>query len=77
MSLILDEVKKLPVNDRIKLVENIWEGIEAETSEISLTPAQTAELQRRIEEYERNPTSGIPWEEVRDRWRERLLARGK
>jgi putative addiction module component (TIGR02574 family) len=66
MSVILDQVNRLPVSDRIKLVEDIWDRIEAETRSVELSPEQRAELDRRIEDFKLNPHGGIPWEKARD-----------
>lgn len=63
----LSDVIELPVAERLKLVEAIWDSI-AETPEaLALTDAQRAELDRRLEEYEKSPHEGSPWSEVKDR----------
>jgi putative addiction module component (TIGR02574 family) len=62
---ILEQVKELPVPERIKLVEGIWDSIEAETETVELSPEQQAELERRIEDLRLNPGGGIPWETIR------------
>jgi putative addiction module component (TIGR02574 family) len=66
----LDEVLQLPVPERIRIVEAIWDSI-AETPEaLELSDEQKAELDRRLEALEKDPGDGSPWAEVRDRiWR--------
>lgn len=68
MSTLLEQSLKLPVRERIKLVEEIWESIADQPSGIdpSLTAEQTAELERRIEYHERHPNDTILWETVRE-----------
>ena len=68
MSTLLEQSLKLPVPERIKLVEEIWDSIaEQQGSDvIKLTPEQTAELERRIEYHEQHPNDTVPWEMVRD-----------
>ena len=62
---ILEQAIKLPIPDRIKLVEDIWDSIAAEPEEIELTSEQAAELQRRIDYNERYPGDTIPWEVIK------------
>ena len=68
---LFEAVKSLPLPDRLELVDAVWETIAAEGYEPPLTPAQTAELERRLEEHRRNPSSGIPWETIRAELREK------
>ena len=42
-----------------------------ESDKLPLTQAQIDELDRRFADYEANPDDGVPWEEVRDRIRDR------
>lgn len=51
--------------ERLRLVEEIWDSIAEVPEDVSLTPEQRAELERRLEAYERNPEAGIPWDEVK------------
>jgi len=62
---ILEQIQSLPVTDRLKLVQAVWDGIEQENGELVLTDEQKAELDRRLEQHHQNPASGIPWEEIR------------
>jgi putative addiction module component (TIGR02574 family) len=61
------EVLALPIDERIKLVEAIWESIAEVPGALQLNEAQEAELNRRLEAYEKDPTAGSPWAEVRAR----------
>lgn len=63
----LSDVLELPVAERLKLVEAIWDSIAASPEALSLTEAQRTELERRLEEYEQNPDAGSPWAEVKAR----------
>ena len=65
------DFSKLSVPERIQLAEDLWDSI-PESADISLTDAQTAELDRRLEDLERNPNDGEPWEVVRARLYGRL-----
>jgi putative addiction module component (TIGR02574 family) len=62
---LLSEALALPVPDRIALVEAIWESIAESGEVLALSPEQEAELDRRMEEYRKNPDSGIPWNTVK------------
>ena len=60
------EYVKLSVPERIQLVEDIWDSIAEMPEELSLTEAQQAELDRRLNAYRLNPEEGSPWEYVRE-----------
>jgi putative addiction module component (TIGR02574 family) len=62
---LLEAAKALPLAERIDLAEALWESITDEGHEPPLTPAQSEELDRRLEEHRRNPQTGIPWEQVK------------
>ena len=62
----ISNFKDLPISERIQLVEDIWDSIAEETPvSLQLSAADRAELQRRIAAHEADPSSSIPWEEVR------------
>jgi putative addiction module component (TIGR02574 family) len=69
------DISKLSVAERIQLAEDLWDSIAAETGELPLTPAQTAELDRRLAELARDPGAGESWDVVREHI-ERRLHRG-
>jgi putative addiction module component (TIGR02574 family) len=55
------------LDERILLVEDLWDSIAAEAEQKPLTEAQMADLKRRVAAYEANPDAGSSWEEVKAR----------
>lgn len=58
-------IDRLPIQERLILVEKIWDSIAADTAAVPLTDAQRAELQDRIEEDDANLDDVTPWEQVK------------
>jgi putative addiction module component (TIGR02574 family) len=66
MSTATPNYKALPISERIQLVEDIWDSIEEETSSpLQLSVEERAELHRRLAAHQADPSSSIPWEQVR------------
>ena len=65
-------LKQLPLDERIRLVEDLWDSIAADQSAIPLSSEQMKELDRRLESYEADGDSGRPAEEVMSELRNRL-----
>jgi putative addiction module component (TIGR02574 family) len=63
-SATIAQIKALSVEDRLRLVEAIWDTIAEDPDQVRLTEAQKQELDRRIADMEANPDDCIPWEEV-------------
>jgi putative addiction module component (TIGR02574 family) len=61
------DILELPVAERLRLIEEIWDSVVECPEAVPLTDTQRAELQRRLAEYEADPTSGSPWPEVKAR----------
>ena len=60
------EYMKLSVSERIQLVEDIWDSIAAEApNSVELSQTQKAELHRRVAAHRADPSTAIPWEQVR------------
>ena len=63
----LEEIRKLPVEERLQLVEDIWDTIVDELDQLPITPAQAEELDRRLAAHRANPDAAESWEVVRAR----------
>jgi len=65
------ELLKLPVAERIELVQALWDSIaeECEQEPYALTEEQRRDLEQRVAEAAAEPSGGAPWPEVRDRIR--------
>jgi putative addiction module component (TIGR02574 family) len=61
---LLKELMELSPEERIQLAEDLWDSI-AQDELPPLTDAQKKEIDRRIEEHERDPSTALPWDEVR------------
>ena len=64
---VVNEVGSWPVEDRLRLIEEVWDSIAAAPEAAALTEAQQRDLQRRLDAYRDNPKAGSPWEEVKAR----------
>jgi putative addiction module component (TIGR02574 family) len=61
----LSEIIALKVEDRIRIVQAIWDSIAAEKAYPELTDEQKQELDRRIADSEANPDNVMTWQEIR------------
>ena len=52
------KLSKLPIDERIKLVEELWDSIAAEQKALPLTEEQKTELDRRLDAYEADGNRG-------------------
>jgi putative addiction module component (TIGR02574 family) len=57
-------IDKWSVEERLALVQEIWESIAAEVEQVPLTEAQRQEVDRRLAAHRANPRAAIPWEKV-------------
>lgn len=61
------DIAGMPIQQRIQLVEDIWDSI-AEMPEVVQIPEwHKKELEKRLEAYHANPDEGSPWQEVKKR----------
>lgn len=65
------DIAKLSPKERLELLEQLWDSLSPEA--VPMTDAQTEELDRRLDELDREGPVGIPWNEVLDRIRNRAL----
>jgi putative addiction module component (TIGR02574 family) len=67
---ILEELRRMPEAERRELIEEI--DLEFGDFDDTLTPEQKTELDRRAREFRKNPSEGIPFEQVREEARKRF-----
>lgn len=61
----ISDILELPVQERIRLVELIWDSIAAVPEAVEISPALKAELEARLAEFEANPDAGYSWDQVK------------
>ncbi|WP_165227051.1 addiction module protein [Aquisphaera insulae] len=66
---VLSAVESWPADERLRLIEEVWESLDAAPEALALTDSQKQDLQRRLDAYRDNPGAGSPWEEVKARLR--------
>ena len=66
------KLREIPLEERIKLVEDLWDSIAADQQSLPLTDEQKAELDRRLDAYEVDGNSGRPAVDVINDIRRRL-----
>ena len=59
------DILELPVQERIQLVEVIWESIADFPNAIEVSPELKTELEARLADFERNPEAGYSWDQVK------------
>ena len=63
---MVEDIKKLSVSERIWLVEDIWNSIAEEPPfSLELSVKERDELHRRYAAHQADPSTGIPWKQVR------------
>jgi len=67
LSPTLAEIVSLSVDERIRLVEAIWDSIAEHPDALPLSDAEREELDRRWADYLKDPAAGAPWSEVKAR----------
>ena len=66
------KIREVPVNDRIRLVEDIWDSIAEEQEVLVVSNEQRRELYKRLEAYRLSGDPGAPALEVIERIRAEL-----
>jgi putative addiction module component (TIGR02574 family) len=61
---LLSDASRLPVGERIQLIEALWDTV-PEESLPRLSDERIAEIERRSAEFDAGTVQPIPWEQVR------------
>jgi putative addiction module component (TIGR02574 family) len=64
-------IRSMSLDDRIRMVEAIWDDIAADRAFPSLTEAQKRELDRRLADDEENPDDVVTWESIMEHGRKK------
>jgi putative addiction module component (TIGR02574 family) len=69
------KIEELSPDERLELLEELWESLRQDPDNVPLTSAQQEELDRRLDELEsdvsRGEELGIPWDVVLEQIRKR------
>ncbi len=66
---IVNEVETWTVEDRLRLIEQVWGSISSESQLVDLTDEQFKDLESRLEAHREAPLTGSKWDEVEARLR--------
>jgi putative addiction module component (TIGR02574 family) len=70
---LMAELLQLSPAERIQLAEDLWNSVALLPESMpGLTEEQVAECERRLAEHDRDPSTALPWQEVRARLWSRL-----
>jgi putative addiction module component (TIGR02574 family) len=58
-------INRMNLEERLALVQAIWDSIAESTERSPLSDELRAELDRRLADHEANPGDTIPWEQVK------------
>jgi putative addiction module component (TIGR02574 family) len=63
----ISEIARLSIQEKILLVEDIWDSIRSDQSQVSVPKSHQDELDRRFKRYESNPGNLLSLEELQAR----------
>ncbi len=65
------DIEKMSPEERLRLIEVLWESLRSRPGALPLSSAHREELDRRLDEIDRGETETITWDEVKRRLRDR------
>ena len=57
-------INDLTPEERLRLIEELWDSLTERPETVPLTNAQREELDRRLDDLDRSGAVGIPWDKV-------------
>lgn len=72
MDISIDQLRGLPLEKRLEIIEALWESVEDEAGPLPISEEFADELDRRYAAHVADPDSSIPWEQVRAEIRRQL-----
>ena len=64
---IISKIKKLSLQDRLSIVEDIWGSILLSNEDLPISEKRKTDLDKRYQDYQNNPQKGASWEDVKKR----------
>jgi putative addiction module component (TIGR02574 family) len=61
----IPSILALPVAERIRLAELIWDSVADTPEAMAISPEQQADLQTRLQAFEAAPEAGYTWDQVK------------
>jgi putative addiction module component (TIGR02574 family) len=65
------DIEKMTPEERLRLIEDLWESLRAHPADLPLPSSHRDELDKRLDEIDRGDNRTIPWEEVKRHLRDR------
>ncbi len=72
---ILAEALRLPAEERIRLVQEIWDSVAEISEAVELSDEHRSILRERLVAHRRDPSVASPWEDVKARLASKLQGR--
>jgi putative addiction module component (TIGR02574 family) len=69
LTTVMQEVGNWPIEDRLRLIEEVWDSLSDRAGVGVLNDKHKQDLQRRLDAYRDNPKAGSSWNDVKTRLR--------
>ncbi len=81
MAVNIDDIKKLPTPEKLKLIDELWESVENDWEQYDSVEEESPEvialLEKRLKEIESGAVKMIPWEEAKTMLLKKMTERRK
>lgn len=64
------DIKRLSREERLNLIEELWDSLAPTQDQLALSDAQRNELDERLDEMDSDNALGIPWDQMLEQIRE-------
>ena len=65
--IVTEDLERLRFDDKISMIEMIWDSLDSEQGDDLLTKEQQEEINRRIEKHEKSEGKTFTWDEIQSR----------
>lgn len=62
-AILRTEIIRMSPPERLALIGDLWNSLS--DAEVPATPAQTAEIERRLSSFEQDRTAAVPWDQLK------------